>query len=106
MIFGDDGLPYIQAVVVKLDHLMAVHAEKVSVAGGIGKIRIILRRLLTQTDLTDESAADEKGKRTVNCRAGNFGIPLAGASQEGFGGKMILAPKCHFRDGPPLRSHP
>ena len=68
MILGDDGFPHIETVVVELDHLAAVHTKEVAVARGIGEIGVVLRGLLPQTNLTNESAPDEKGKRAVNRR--------------------------------------
>jgi len=105
MILGHDRFPHIETVVVKLDHLAAIHAQKVAVSGGIGEIGVIMRRLLAQADLTDESAADEKGEGTINRRPRNFGVPLSGAGQQGFGGKVVLAAKSNLRDRPPLASH-
>ena len=69
VVLGHDRLPHIKAVIMEFDHLMAVYAKKVAVAGGIGKIGVILRGLLAQTDLTDQSPADEKGKGAVNRRS-------------------------------------
>jgi len=68
MILGHDGFTHIETVIVKLDHLAAVHAQEVAVARGIGEIGVVLRGLLSQTNLTDESAPDEKGEGTINRR--------------------------------------
>ena len=51
MIFCHDRFPHVQAVVVKLDNLLAIYTDKMAMAGVIGKIRIVQRGGLTDADL-------------------------------------------------------
>ena len=51
VIFCYDRFSHVQAVVVKLDNLLAIHADEVSVAGVIGKIGIVQGGGLTDADL-------------------------------------------------------
>ena len=51
VIFCYDRFPHVQAVVVKLDNFLAIHTDKMAMAGVIGKIRIVQRGGLTDADL-------------------------------------------------------
>jgi hypothetical protein len=51
VIFCHNRFPDVQTVVVKLDNLLAIYANKVPMAGVIGKIGIVQRGGLADADL-------------------------------------------------------
>ncbi len=89
MIFGHDRFTHVQAVVVKLDNLLTIHANEMTVSRMVGKIGIVHRGRLTQTDLAEESCPDEKGESAINGGPGNFAIFATGFGEKGFSGEVF-----------------
>lgn len=102
MILRDDGFADIQTVVVELNDLLAVHADKVSMPWCVREVWVVLRGLLSQAHLPNETCANEKGEGAVNGGAGDFIIAAAAAGKKGLGGEVLLGLKNHFGDKPPL----
>ena len=93
VVLGDDGFANIKAVVVELHDFLAVHADKVAVAGRVGEVGIVLGRLLAQAHLPNQPGFHKEGKGAIDGGPGNRGIATPGAGKEGFRREMILGAK-------------
>jgi hypothetical protein len=89
-------------MVMELDDLLAIHANEMSVARGIGEVRVILGGLLPQAHLSDQAGPNEEGEGAVDRGAGDFVVAAATAGKKRLGGEVLLGAKNHFGDEPAL----